>query len=89
MTWPEISFGLVVSIAIVALSSQTEQVGRHVCVTRCGAHNGNRTYGVSTLLLLETFALTIGLGLRYLGVLLTGALIILPGAMAKRLANNL
>ena len=35
------------------------------------------------------FALTIALGLRYLGVLLMGALIIIPAATAKRLAANL
>jgi ABC-type Mn2+/Zn2+ transport system permease subunit len=35
------------------------------------------------------FALTIALGLRYLGVLLMGALIIIPAATAKRLATNL
>ena len=36
-----------------------------------------------------TFALTIALGLRYLGVLLMGALIIIPAATAKRLARSL
>jgi zinc transport system permease protein len=41
------------------------------------------------LLYLEMFALTIALGLRYLGVLLMGALIIIPAATAKRLAGNL
>ena len=35
------------------------------------------------------FALTIALGLRYLGVLLMGSLIIIPAATAKRLASNL
>ena len=35
------------------------------------------------------FALAIGLGLRYLGVLLMGALIIIPAVTAKRLAHNL
>jgi ABC-type Mn2+/Zn2+ transport system permease subunit len=35
------------------------------------------------------FALTIALGLRFLGVLLMGALIIIPAATAKRLARNL
>jgi ABC-type Mn2+/Zn2+ transport system permease subunit len=37
----------------------------------------------------ETFALTIALGLRYLGILLMGALIIIPAATAKRVASNL
>jgi ABC-type Mn2+/Zn2+ transport system permease subunit len=41
------------------------------------------------LFYLEAFALTIALGLRYLGVLLMGALIIVPAAAARRLARNL
>ena len=51
-----------------------------------------RTAGINVrlfdLLYLEAFALTIALGLRYLGVLLMGALIIIPPATAKRLAGN-
>ena len=35
------------------------------------------------------FALTIGIGLRYLGVLLMGALIIIPAVTSKGLARNL
>lgn len=38
---------------------------------------------------LEAFALTVALGLRYLGVLLMGSMIIIPAATAKRLARNL
>lgn len=41
------------------------------------------------LLFLMAFALTLGLGLRYLGVLLMAALIITPPAAAMRLAPNL
>jgi ABC-type Mn2+/Zn2+ transport system permease subunit len=41
------------------------------------------------LLFLWVFALTVALGLRYLGVLLMGALIIIPAATARRLARNL
>jgi ABC-type Mn2+/Zn2+ transport system permease subunit len=41
------------------------------------------------LYFLLAFALTVGLGLRYLGVLLMGALIIIPAAIAKRLARSL
>jgi ABC-type Mn2+/Zn2+ transport system permease subunit len=52
-----------------------------------------RTAGVNVsrlnLLYLQMFALTIALGLRYLGVLLMGALIIIPAATARRLAANL
>jgi ABC-type Mn2+/Zn2+ transport system permease subunit len=35
------------------------------------------------------FALTVALGLRYLGVLLMGSLIIIPAATAKRVSRNL
>jgi ABC-type Mn2+/Zn2+ transport system permease subunit len=52
-----------------------------------------RTTGVNVrrleLLYMLAFALTIALGLRYLGVLLMGALIIVPAVTAKRLARNL
>jgi len=52
-----------------------------------------RTAGINVrlfdLLYLEMFALSIALGLRYLGVLLMGALIIIPAAAAKRVATNL
>jgi zinc transport system permease protein len=52
-----------------------------------------RTAGVNVkrlnLLYLEMFALTIALGLRYLGVLLMGSLIIIPAAAAKRLSRSL
>jgi ABC-type Mn2+/Zn2+ transport system permease subunit len=41
------------------------------------------------LLYLLAFALTIALGLRYLGVLLMGSLIIIPAATAMRLGTNL
>lgn len=52
-----------------------------------------RTSGIDVarlnFLFLETFALTVALGLRYLGVLLMGSLIIIPAATAKRLARSL
>ncbi len=52
-----------------------------------------RTAGVNVprlnLLFLLAFALTVALGLRYLGVLLMGSLIIIPAATAKHLARSL
>ncbi len=52
-----------------------------------------RTSGIRVerldLLYLLAFALTIALGLRYLGVLLMGSLIIIPAATAKHLARSL
>jgi len=41
------------------------------------------------LLFLTAFAVTVALGLRYLGVLLMGALVIIPAATGRRLARNL
>jgi ABC-type Mn2+/Zn2+ transport system permease subunit len=52
-----------------------------------------RTSGINVarldLLFIETFALTIALGLRYLGALLMGSLIIIPATTAKRMARTL
>jgi len=52
-----------------------------------------RTSGIDVdklnLAYLLAFALTVGLGLRYLGVLLMGSLIIIPAATGKLLARNL
>jgi ABC-type Mn2+/Zn2+ transport system permease subunit len=52
-----------------------------------------RTAGIDVprlnLLYLLAFALTVVLGLRYLGVLLMGSLIIIPAAAARHLARNL
>jgi len=52
-----------------------------------------RTTGIDVnrlnLVYLEMFALTVALGLRYLGVLLMGSLIIIPAATAKRLSRGL
>jgi ABC-type Mn2+/Zn2+ transport system permease subunit len=52
-----------------------------------------RTSGIRVarldLLYLMSFALTVALGLRYLGVLLMGSLIIIPAATAKHLARSL
>jgi len=52
-----------------------------------------RTAGIDVarlnLLFLLAFAVTVALGLRYLGVLLMGSLIIIPAATAKQLARDL
>jgi ABC-type Mn2+/Zn2+ transport system permease subunit len=52
-----------------------------------------RTSGIKVerldLYFLLAFALTVALGLRYLGVLLMGALVIIPAATARRLARGL
>jgi ABC-type Mn2+/Zn2+ transport system permease subunit len=66
---------------------------RHALVVTLVSPEVARTAGINVrrlnLLYLQLFALTIALGLRYLGVLLMGALIIVPAVTAKRLVNGL
>jgi ABC-type Mn2+/Zn2+ transport system permease subunit len=89
LSWPEISFGLIASSAVIVFVVTQ----RNSLVVMLVSPDVARTAGIDVrrldLLYLETFALTIALGLRYLGVLLMGALIIIPAATAKRLAGNL
>jgi len=76
--------GLVIAFVIIR---------KHALVVSLVSPDIARTAGVNVrllnLLYLQMFALTVALGLRYLGVLLMGSLIIIPAATAKRLSNNL
>ena len=89
LTWPEILFGVVAATLVVAFVVTQ----RNSLVVMLVSPDVARTAGINVrrlnLFYLLTFALTIALGLRYLGVLLMGALIIIPAATAKRLAKNL
>jgi ABC-type Mn2+/Zn2+ transport system permease subunit len=89
LNWAEIAFGLTAAVAVIAFVVAR----RHHLVVMLVSPDVARTAGIDVrrlnLFFLETFALTIALGLRYLGVLLMGALIIIPAATAKRLARNL
>src|SRR6516225_7912220 len=89
LSWTEILFGVAAACAVVAFTVTQ----RNKLVVMLVSPDVARTAGIDVrrlnLLYLETFALTIALGLRYLGVLLMGALIIIPAATAKRLAKNL
>lgn len=89
LTWPEIVFGLAASSIVIAFVVSQ----RNRLVIMLVSPDVARTAGINTrilnLLYLQTFALTIALGLRYLGVLLMGALIIIPAVAAKRLTKNL
>lgn len=66
---------------------------RHRLIIALVSKDLARTSGIHVkrldLIYLQLFALTIALGLRYLGVLLVGSLIIIPAATAKRLSANL
>ncbi len=85
----EVLFGLAAAAAIVAFTVTQ----RNRLIVMLVSPDVARTAGIDVrrlnLLYLLTFALTIALGLRYLGVLLMGALIIIPAATAKRLARDL
>jgi ABC-type Mn2+/Zn2+ transport system permease subunit len=85
----EIVFGVAGSIG-VATFIVTQ---RHRLVIALVSRDLARTSGVDvsrlSLVYLVTFAVTVALGLRYLGVLLMGSLIIIPAAAAKHLAANL
>jgi ABC-type Mn2+/Zn2+ transport system permease subunit len=89
LTRTEIVFGLAGASAVV-LFIITQ---RNRLIVMLVSPDVARTAGINVrllnLLYLQAFALTIALGLRYLGVLLMGALIIIPPATAKRLARNL
>jgi len=89
LTWREVLFGIVAASLVVAfVATQSYRL-----VVMLVSPDVARTAGINVrrldLIYLLTFALTIALGLRFLGVLLMGALIIIPAATAKRLAKNL
>jgi len=83
----------VIGLAVVALVIGFVLHERHRLVLLLISPEIARTSGVNgarlNLMFLLAFALTIGLGLRYLGVLLIGSLAIIPAATAKRLAVGL
>jgi ABC-type Mn2+/Zn2+ transport system permease subunit len=89
LTWTEILFGVAASAAVIVFMITR----RHSMVIMLVSPDVARTAGIDVrrleLAYLLTFAMTIALGLRYLGVLLMGALIIIPGATAKRLTRSL
>ena len=87
--WPEAVFGMAVSTAVVAFIVSH----KNKLIIAVVSPDIARTAGIDVrrleLVYLQMFALTVALGLRYLGVLLMGSLIIIPAATAKRLSKNL
>lgn len=85
----EVVLGFVAASAVIAVVVSR----RHALLVALISPDIARTAGVDVrlldLLYLQMFALTVALGLRYLGVLLMGSLIIIPAAIAKRLSRNL
>jgi len=89
LSWTEAAFGLVATAAVIAFVVSR----KHSLVVALVSPDIARTAGIDirrlNLIYLQMFALTVALGLRYLGALLMGSLIIIPAATAKRLARNL
>jgi ABC-type Mn2+/Zn2+ transport system permease subunit len=87
--WPEIAFGVLAAAGVIGFVVSH----KHKLVVALVSPDIARTAGVNVrrlnLIYLQMFALTIALGLRYLGVLLMGSLLIVPAAAAMRLSRNL
>jgi ABC-type Mn2+/Zn2+ transport system permease subunit len=85
----ELSLGLLGSAAVILFILKA----RNSLVVALVSPDIAQTSGVNVarmnLLFLLAFALTIALGVRFLGVLLMGSLIIIPAATARHLARNL
>lgn len=88
LSWSEIVFGLVAASAIILFVVTQKNRLMIMLVSPDVARTARIDVRRLNLLYLQMFALTIALGLRYLGVLLMGALIIIPAATAKGLARN-
>jgi ABC-type Mn2+/Zn2+ transport system permease subunit len=81
--------GLAVAVVIIGFVLRA----RHRLLLGLISADLARTTGVNVarldLVYLLTFALTVALGLRYLGILLMGSLIIIPAATARHVSRNL
>jgi ABC-type Mn2+/Zn2+ transport system permease subunit len=89
ITLLEAAFTVLAAVRIVSFMLRE----RHRLVMALVSPDMARTSGVNVRRLnlgyLMMFALTVALGLRHLGVLLMGSLIIIPAATARRLATHL
>ena len=89
LTLPEAVFGVVGALIVIGFVLRQ----RNALVVRLVSPEIALTSNVDVarldLYFLLAFALTIGLGLRFLGVLLMGSLIIIPAAIARRFARGL
>ncbi|HUN26042.1 MAG TPA: metal ABC transporter permease [Steroidobacteraceae bacterium] len=85
----ESALGIVAALAVVAFVLLKRNALVIALVSREIAITSNINVARTDLGFLLAFALTIGLGLRYLGVLLMGSLIIIPAAVARRFARSL
>lgn len=85
----EVALGILAAAAVISFVVAQ----RHRLVLALVSRDIARTAGIDVerldLLYLLAFATTVALGLRYLGVLLMGSLIIIPASTAKHLARSL
>jgi zinc transport system permease protein len=89
LTGGEIGFGIVAAAGAAVLVVTMRYRLVLALVSPEIARTAGIRVGRMNLVYLETFALTLALGLRYAGVLLMGSMIIIPAATAKRLARDL
>jgi len=85
----ELVVGLVGSALVIAFALLAKNRLIVTLVSPEIAHTSGINVQRLNLLFLVAFAVTVALGLRYLGVLLMGSLVIIPAATARRLARNL
>ena len=89
MTRVETAFALAAAVAVIAFVLKArDRLLVSLVSTEVAIAAG---IGVTSLQLsfLVAFAVTVALGMRYLGVLLMGSLIIIPATVAKRLARSI
>jgi len=89
LTTLEATLGLVVALGVIAFVVWQRQRLVLALVSPEVAHTSGIDVPRLNLYFLLVFALTIAIGLRYLGVLLVGSLVIIPAAIARRLARSL
>jgi ABC-type Mn2+/Zn2+ transport system permease subunit len=87
--WVEIGIGLVGAAAVVTFVVRQKNRLVLMLVSPDIARTARIDHRRLNFLYLQAFALTVALGLRFLGVLLMGSLVIIPAATAKRLSRNL
>jgi zinc transport system permease protein len=85
----ELAFGLAAPLGVVVFLALARNRLLITLVSPDLARTLNVNVGLLNLGFLLAFAVTVALGLRYLGVLLMGSLIIIPAATAKHLARNI
>lgn len=89
MTITEMTFGLAAAFAVVAFIIRMRDRLLISLVSKEVAIASGISVAKLELSFLIAFAVTVALGMRYLGVLLMGSLIIIPATVAKRFARSI